>query len=170
MFLKVIGGIQIAVSSYLIGVKWASSLKHRVDDIREVEKVLEQLENEISFYSNILEEAFLKISKNTGKRITNILKDMAKNLKLMPSNIAWEMAIKDNQKDTYLGKEDIEIILSLSNLLGMSDINGQICNIKNIITRLKQQEKKADEIRQKNETLYKNLSVLVGITIIILLL
>ena len=170
MYLKIIGGVQIAVSSYLLGTKWASTLKYRVDDIREFEQILEQLENEISFYSNILEEAFFKISKKTSKRISNVLLAMSKNLKAMPSNVAWEMAIKSNLKDIYLKKEDIEIVLSLSNLLGMSDVNGQIYNIKNIIARLKQQEKKAEEIRQKNEALYKNLSILVGVAIIILLL
>ena len=37
-------------------------------------------------------------------------------------------------------------------------------------TLLKKQEIKAYEVRQKNETLYKNLGVLVGITITILLM
>lgn len=170
MFLKIVGGIQIVLSCYLIGLKCASSLKNRVDDIREFEQVLEQLENEISFYSNILEDAFSKISNNTSKRITKILNDMSTNLRTKPSNIAWEMAIKENYQNTYLAKEDIEIILSLSNLLGMSDVDGQISNIKNIIGRLKKQEIKAYEVRQKNETLYKNLGVLVGITITILLM
>lgn len=170
MLFKVIGSSLIAISSYLMGQKWAGVLKKRVEDIREFEQVLEQLENEISFYSNILEDAFLKISKNTTPRIRCILEDMSFNLKDKPSNKAWDAAIKNNYKNTYLSGEDLKIILSLSNLLGISDTDGQIYNIKNIITRLKHQESKAEEVRSKNEVLFKNLSVLLGITIIILLL
>ncbi len=170
MLLKVFGGILIGVSSYLIGVLWANTLKNRVEDIRGFENALKQLENEISFYSNILSEAFSKISENANQRISGILKDMSKNLKTKSSNIAWREAIKDNYKNTYLDGEDINIILSLANLLGVSDVKGQVYNIKNIVIKLQNQEKKAESLRQKNESLFKNLSILLGATIIIILL
>lgn len=170
MILKVLGGVLIVLSSYLIGLWWANTLKNRVEDIRGFLQALKELQNEISFYSNILSEAFLKISNNANHRISNILKDMSKNLKTKSSNIAWREAMKANYKNTYLESEDINIILSLGNLLGVSDVKGQICNIKNVVAKLQNQEKKAQEIRQKNEALFKNLSILLGATIIILLL
>lgn len=170
MILKIVGGILIVLSSYLIGVWWANTLKNRVEDIRAFEQALKELKNEISFYSNILSEAFSKIAHNANYRISGILKDMSQNLKTKPSNIAWREAIKANYKNTYLESEDINIILTLANLLGVSDVKGQICNIENVLLKLQNQEKKAEMLRQKNETLFKNLSILLGATIIILLL
>ena len=170
MVLKILGGVLIGLSSYFIGVWWANNLKNRVEDIREFEQVLKELQNEISFYSNVLSEAFLKISENASSRLHGILKDMSENLKTKSSSSAWRKAIRDNYKNTYLESEDINIILSLSNLLGTSDVKGQVCNIKNIVMKLENQEKKAETLRKKNEPLFKNLSILVGVTIIILLL
>ena len=50
MILKILGGILIVSSSYLIGVWWANTLKNRVEDIRELQQALKELQNEISFY------------------------------------------------------------------------------------------------------------------------
>ena len=170
MLFKILGGVLIGLSSYLIGAWWAGTLKNRVEDIREFQSMLKQLENEISFYSNILSEAFSKIADNASYRISGILKDMSENLKTKSGNVAWREAIGANYKNTYLDSEDIKILLSLSNLLGVSDTAGQICNIKNVIAKLENQEKKAESLRLKNGPLFKNLSILLGVTIIILLL
>jgi len=170
MWCKVIGSVLISSASFMIGIWWSGTLKNRVEDIQELEKVLEQLLNEISFYSNVLQDAFLKIAKNTNKRISGIITSMADNLKRYSANKAWAIAIGDNYKNTYLSGEDIDVLLSLGDLLGTSDIDGQIGNIKNVITRLSHQESKAQDVRRKNELLFRNLSILLGMTIVILLL
>lgn len=170
MWCKIIGSVLIGVSSYAIGVWWSGTLRNRVEDIRDLEQVLEELANEISFYSNVLGDAFMKIAKSSGKRISGILMSMADNIKTNPGRKAWAIAVGNNYKSTYLLGEDIDVLLSLGDILGTSDIDGQVGHIKNVIARLANQESKAEDERRQNEQLFKKLSMLLGLTIVILLL
>jgi len=54
-------------------------------------------------------------------------------------------------------------------MLGSSDVEGQIKNIRLTINQLKLQEQKAEELRAKNEAMYRNLGILGGLAIIIIL-
>jgi len=73
---------------------------------------------------------------------------------------AWAKAVKENIKNTSLNKEDEEIIISFGKMLGSSDVEGQIKNIRLTINQLKLQEQKAEELRAKNEAMYRNLGYL----------
>lgn len=170
MWCKVIGSVLICLSSYAVGVWWSGTLKNRVEDIRNLEQVLEELANEISFYSSVLGDAFMKIAKSSGSRVSGILMSMGYNLKMYSGKKAWAIAIGDNYKSTYLSNEDIDVLLSLGDILGMSDVDGQVGHIKNVIARLANQESKAEDARKQNEQLFRKLSMLLGLTIVILLL
>ena len=170
MWCKIIGSVLIGVSSYAIGIWWSGTLRNRVEDIRDLEQVLQELINEISFYSNILQDAFTKIAKGSKSRISCILTCMADNLNMYSGKKAWMLAVGDNYKSTYLSNEDIDVLLSLGDILGTSDTDGQVGHIKNIIARLVNQESKAEDTRKRNEELFCKLSILLGLTIVILLL
>ena len=141
-----------------------------MDDIRDLEQVLQELINEISFYSSVLQDAFTKIARCQGNRISGILTSMADNLGTHSGKKAWAIAIGNNYKSTYLSNEDIDVLLMLGDILGTSDVDGQVGHIKNIIARLANQECKAEDVRKRNEQLFCKLSVLLGLTIIIILL
>ena len=68
-----------------------------------------------------------------------------------------------------MNSEDEEILISFGKLLGSSDTEGQIKNIRLTLNQLKMQEEKAEELRKKNESMYRNLGVLGGLAIIIIL-
>lgn len=80
------------------------------------------------------------------------------------------MAVKENIKKTALKKEDEAIVLSFGKMLGASDLEGQISNIRLTLTQLKMQEEKAEEEKEKNKTMYMNLGVLGGLAIVIILI
>ena len=112
----------------------------------------------------------MKIAKSSDNRVSGILTSMADNLKMYSGKKAWAIAIGDNYKSTYLSNEDIDVLLSLGDMLGMSDVAGQVGHIKNVIARLVNQESKAEDVRKRNEQLFRKLSILLGLTIVILLL
>ena len=80
---------------------------------------------------------------------------------------AWKDAVKLNIDATSFDKEDEKVIISFGKMLGSSDLEGQIKNIRLTLNQLKLQEQKAEEFR-KNEAMYRNLGIL-GIAIIIIL-
>ncbi|NMB34154.1 MAG: stage III sporulation protein AB [Clostridium sp.] len=172
MTLKIIGSIIVLLSSSLLGYIYSKRSSDRPKDLRAIQGLLQMLENEMSFLSNVLTEAFTKIYQYNDEDVTIFFEDT---VKIINSDIgvnaceAWEKAVKGNLGRTSLNNEDEKILLSFGKMLGKSDIEGQIKNIRLTLNQLGMQERKAEELRKKNESMYKSLGILGGLAIIILL-
>ena len=80
------------------------------------------------------------------------------------------MIIPLEETKTNLASEDIEVLKGLSPLLGKVDLEGQAREITLVDTFLDTQLEKAEEMCRKNNKLYKNLGVTVGIAIAIIMI
>jgi stage III sporulation protein AB len=118
-----------------------------------------------------LADAFKRIYKTSSIEAAVIFKDAATYLEVngTTADIAWEKAIEENYQKLALNKEDKAILMNFGKMLGKSDLEGQINNIKLISSQLKLQELKAEEMRTKNEKMYRSLGVLSGMAIVIIL-
>ena len=83
------------------------------------------------------------------------------------ANVSLEEAI--NESKNYLNDEDKEAFLSLSKMLGMTDIDGQVSQIEITQSYIDRQIKLAEEEKNKNQKLYQKLGVIIGISIVIIL-
>lgn len=170
MLLKIVGSLIVLVSSSLLGYSHAKTYAKRPQELKILQSLLQIFENEISFLSNVLEEAFLKVHKCTDSSVSVFFGAAVKNLNEgFCADEAWTKAVKDNISKTNLNSEDENIIISFGKMLGSSDLEGQIKNIRLTVNHLKIQEQKAEDMKVKNEGMYKNLGVLGGLAIIILL-
>jgi len=173
MILKIIGSMLIITASSFIGFIYSRECAKRPQQLREIQGMLQILENEISFLSNLLADAFEKAYKSNRDATSLIFKSAFENLcdnKGYNAQEAWELAVRDNIKKTSLNEEDEQILMSFGKMLGNSDVEGQVSNIRLTINQLKMQELKAEETRKKNESMYRALGVLGGIASVILLL
>ncbi|MFS8541749.1 MAG: stage III sporulation protein AB, partial [Tissierellales bacterium] len=73
-------------------------------------------------------------------------------------------------EELNLKEEDIELFLSLGRLLGTSDRTDQEKNFKLILNQIEILINEAKLEKDKNEKMYKNLGILAGIAIVIILL
>lgn len=81
---------------------------------------------------------------------------------------AWKIALQKtnlNFKD-----EDIKALENLEKLLGKTDIDGQLSRIEVTQKFLDEQIIKAEEEQLKNEKLFKSLSIITGLAIVIILI
>ncbi|MCX7747493.1 MAG: stage III sporulation protein SpoIIIAB [Clostridia bacterium] len=173
MLLKIVGSILVICASSFLGFIVSKDYKDRPGDLRCLQGLLQIFENEISFLSSLLVEAFEKVSLSSGHRTGIFFHSTAVLLKSenqYTAGEAWEMAVRENVKKTSLNKEDEEILVSFGKLLGNSDIEGQLKNIKLTVSQLKMQEQKAEELRKKNQSMYEKLGILLGIAIVIVLI
>ena len=90
--------------------------------------------------------------------------------KSISASEAWQRAVTENIGKTALTKEDAEVLLDFGKMLGSSDLEGQIKNIRLTQTKLGIQEKKAEESRRRNERMYQSLGILGGIAVVIALI
>lgn len=173
MLLKLIGSLMVICASSLIGCALAKDLKARKQELRQLQGQICMLENEIRYMSNPLADAFEKIAEsNSGKTAAIFQKaaEIMKNEAGASASDAWKRAVEACISHTSLNKEDEKIIKSFANMLGGSDTEGQLKNIRNFIGMLERQQKNADERCSSTAPVYRKLGVLFGITIVILLL
>lgn len=173
MFLKILGSFIVLAASSMMGFAMARDCARRPQQLRELQGILQMFENEITYLSNVLSEAFEKICLVSSSETTVFLKETIKNIKHGPVNNtyeAWEKAVRENIRKTALNKEDEKTLISFGKMLGNSDLEGQIKNIRLTMNQLRMQEEKAEESRKKNESMFKNLGILGGLAVVIILM
>jgi stage III sporulation protein AB len=172
MLLKIFGSCLVIAASSIIGFMFSRDCARRPQDLRMLQGLLQMFENEISFLSNVLIESFEKIYRTNKCEVANIFKDTVNILKSdggLTAGGAWENSVRRNIRKTALNNEDEEILISFGKILGKSDIEGQIKNIRLTMNQLKIQEQKAEDGRKKNEAMFRNLGILGGLALVIIL-
>jgi len=172
MFLKLIGSILVITASSLLGFIISSDYGRRPSQLRTIKTMLQVFENEICFMSSILHEALEKAGKAGDNEAALIFTRASENMRkgtFSSTERAWAEAVKYCMPRTALDKEDEEILVSFGKILGTTDIEGQVKNIRLLISHLEIQEKKAEESRKRNEALFRNLGILGGFAIVIIL-
>lgn len=170
MIIKFIGAAILIGATSLIGFLMAAECSKRPRALRELQSMLQMLENEISYLSNLLSEAFNRIYDGANFNTAIIFREAAKYLGTdgYTADLAWEKAIVENYGKLSLNSEDKTILLAFGKMLGNSDLEGQLNNIRLISSQLKLQEIKAEEMKKKNEKMYRSLGVLSGLAIAII--
>lgn len=172
MFLKITGLLLVMAASTLIGFKAAQSIEGRLKDLRDIGIALQILEREMVFLAKPLPEALLSASK-IKSNVSTLFKECGEMLSSKMGfciSDAWDACINKNFMNTFLNEDDKQILLNLGKSLGSYDIQNQTQNIRLIISQLLIQEKKAEEAILKSAKMYKNLGVLAGAAIVIVLL
>jgi stage III sporulation protein AB len=173
IMLKLIGSFIVIVAASLIGFSYATVYSHRVKHIREIQYALNMLESEIIYTSTPLIDALISIAGKSSENIATLLTKMAELLrdKRIDSVFgAFDEAYKQTKSELYFEKEEVDIIASFMQSLGNSDIEGQKKNFNITIKKLEGFEKKAEEMKAKNEKLFRYLGVCSGVLIVIILI
>lgn len=170
---KFIGCIFLILSSSGLGYIFGTRFSARVRELKLLKMSLQMLETEIVYSNTPLPDAFEITSQKSSAPIKYIFKSVSLKLKEKLYGTvgeAFEISLNDLKDKMSISKEDIEILKTFGYSIGNSDTEGQIKSFKMIIKQLEAQEIKAEESRNKNEKMYKNLGFLAGLAISILLL
>lgn len=173
MLFKIAGSVIVILSCTFLGFVLSTDCRRRPRQLRELQSMLQMFENQINYLSDVIAEAFERISR-IGCSDTCIFfsrtVEILKEKKTVSASQAWEEAVRQNIKKTSLNREDEEVLIAFGKILGSSDLEGQIKNIRLTLGQLKLQEGKAEESRNRNENMYRSLGILGGIAVVIVLL
>lgn len=151
-----------------IGILMAKKYSNRVKDLKEMRKALNFFEDKIKFTYEPIPDVFEEISSKVNENIGEIFKSSANLMQNESAGVSWEKAV-DNA-NTNFTKEDNEIIKGLAKMLGKTDIDGQVSEIRLTNKFIDVQIKDAENEKNRNEKLYKTLGVTVGLAIVIVLI
>lgn len=155
------------LATYL-GNSKANQYVNRLKELVSIKSALNILENKIKFTQSPLEEIFKNISENCSeKNIKNIFQVLAMK---QGTNIhkSWEITIE--LMESNLNTDDKKILIDMGKILGTTDVDGQVSNIKITSSFIDRQIEKAEQEKNKNVKLFRTLGIVSGLTIIIILI
>jgi stage III sporulation protein AB len=97
----------------------------------------------------------------------NLCRELLANQTDFPT--AWKMAIERSSGKTNLNHHDTSYLLSLSGIIGSSDVDGQLSAISMVEELLRRQRAEAQEAKEKKGKLYRSLGALAGAGMVIIL-
>ena len=166
--IKTIILIIIFSTSSAIGIAISKKYSNRVQNLKEIKSALNIFETKIKFTYEPIPEIFKEISQNTYKSVSEVFLTASNKMKEMSAGNAWNEAIDNSNIE--ITKEDKNVLKGLSKLLGKTNIEGQISEIKLTTKFLDKQIETAEKQKEKNEKLYKTLGMTIGLAIVILLI
>lgn len=166
--IKTIILIIIFSTSSAIGIVISKKYSNRVQNLKEIKSALNIFETKIKFTYEPIPEIFKEISQNTYKSVSEVFEAASNKMKEMSAGDAWNEAIDNSNIE--ITKEDKNVLKGLSKLLGKTNIEGQISEIKLTTKFLDKQIETAERQKEKNEKLYKTLGMTIGLAIVILLI
>ena len=160
------------LSTYL-GIIISDRFKKRVIQLKEVQKSIMHLENEILFNNTNLPEALFMIGKKVNSPISEILIKVAdKLLKGLSDNImdAFKEEYLYEKENLFLLKDDYNVIDDFLQSLGDTNLENQEKVFKLINKRISLSIVDAEEESKKNSKVYKSLGFCIGSMIAIFLI
>lgn len=176
IILKVVCLATILIICVGIGFNISAKYTSRVNGLKKMLRALNIFEEKIKFtyepIPNIFEELGdnFSNSKNDNKNdyVGEIFSRASVNMRTMQAGEAWENAI--DSVNTNFTKEDINIIKGLAKMLGKTDLDGQVSEIRLTKQFINTKIEEAEIERQKNSKLYKTLGATIGLATVILLI
>lgn len=167
-FIKVFLMFLIFLVSLNGGKIIAKKYSNRVNELKEMKNALNMFLTKIRFTYESIPVTFIEIGNNINGVIGKIFITASNKMKEKSAGIAWEESL--DEVETNLQKEDIEIIKRLGRMLGKTDLEGQVSEIKLVQNFLNTQIEIAENERVKNEKLYKTLGGVLGLAIVVILI
>ena len=141
---------------------------NRLKDLKEMRKAFNFFEEKIKFTYEPIPDVFEEISHKVQDNIGGIFRNSSKSMENESAGVAWEKAVDESNNN--FTKEDKDIIKGLAKMLGKTDIDGQVSEIRLTNKFLEVQIKDAENEKNKNEKLYKTLGATVGLALVIILI
>ncbi len=156
----------------IVGNLVSKKYKNRVNELKDFKEFCNILESKIKFTYEPLGEIFEEISDLICEKnnVSLLIKKTASKLKEQDFKSAWIDEIELQKSNFNLKTEDINVIKGLGNMLGKTDMQGQLSEISLTSEFLDTQIQEAEYECKKNEKMYRSLGTIVGLAIVIILI
>ncbi len=173
MLIKIMGAAMILTSAAVLGFMKAEKYRERLRELRNLQVALHMLSSEIRYTATPVPLAFAKIGSRVDKPVSLFFLKCAQLLEENPEeefSQMWRRTIEEHFSETAMESIDLELLLSISSFLGISDQQHQEKQINLILHQLDQVEKEAFEAMHKNQRMWRYLGVIGGLMLVLMLI
>lgn len=172
-FRKIVGAILIFLATGAYGFGMSSKFKRQLNELKEIEKMLILLKGEIACLKTPLPEALKRIAARlkapVGKILTAVyeryLEDEKNSLPFI-----WETEWKDKETAFHLTQKELDQISSFGTCMGLADAATQLATVDMHLRETEREIQELEEVVPGKSRLYRNLSILCGMMIVLILL
>lgn len=172
--LKLIGALIVVVGTTSYGFYRSSLYTKRVEQLKQLIYALNRLRSDIQYNLTPLPDAFRQLSLSIKPPFNDFFKQL--HLKLEQDRTTssfeqiWSIELEKLQYESELLPQQIDILVQLGAVLGISDSEDQYQHLQHALERLSIEEEIAVEEQGKYASLWRNLGALVGVALVILLI
>lgn len=170
--LKILSLIAIVLGTTGIGALYGESLKKRLNQLYEMDRIMLSICNEITYLMTPLPEMFENISKDTTAEFSELFKRIAIRIKGRDVDDifqAYKGIREDLMSEFYFNNDDVKIIDGFFRNLGDRDVNGEKNTIEYWRMKMKGVIKESEEKLKRDYKLVTSLSIAMGLVIVIIL-
>lgn len=166
--IKIIIYTFIFLTTSAIGILKSKKYVYRVEELKDFKSALNIFKTKLKFTCETIPEIFNQISERLDSNTGDIFKLASYKMQKETACNAWSTAIEIG--DLNITSEDKLILKNLSNLLGETDIEGQVNQVELTSNFIEEQIIKAEREKEKNERLFRTLGMTIGLAIVIILM
>lgn len=173
LFIKVVSLLLIVGLSSLIGNVISRRFKTRVKVLEDIGVALDMFETRVKYTYDTVADNFKFIAQNMSTDASIIFEDTANKINEnnnISAGDAFRETVDSEAVFLELDKEDIEVLKGLGASLGQTDLEGQVKNIILIKSLLAKRLEEAQNYKDKNYKLAKNMGIFAGLVIMLILL
>lgn len=170
--LNMLGAVLILLASTMIGFYRARQYALRPKQLRELIAALQRLLTEINYGLTPLPEAMDKMAAQTKEPVRTLFLHAGNRMEGPHGQTArdsLQSGIEQAWAKSAMKEDEREVMLQLSYSLGTSDRQDQTKHISLAIQQLMHEESRAQADQMKYERMSRNLGMLVGALIVILI-
>lgn len=171
--MKIIGCILVIVSSASIGFFFSNEMKYRIDNLKELKKLILLLRGDIRYANTPLPEAIAAITRRQSGSYNDFFLYVSKKLGELSGQTfseIWKEAVLLKLSDTSLTKKDKLQLAQLGENLGYLDKDMQMNTFDLFLSQLEEEIKDLSKTVKEKAYLYNTLGILAGVFIIIIMI
>lgn len=168
MFFRIISSVIFSIAGGIAGFYFSERIKNQLELCHIIQRMLSDSKVMIRCYANDVYSLVAELKKNISFNKLTFLNDISESYNPEENfHTMWSAAV-NLQKDI---PDDIrKILYDFGDIVGKSDIEGQISSIDSIIESMVIIEKNYSEIYSQKSRLYRSVGLLFGIMIGILII
>lgn len=171
--MKIIGCILVIASSTGMGFFFSSEMRCRIDDLKELRKLIGLLRGDIRYASTPLPEAISSIHRRHSGRFDNFFQYISIRLQelsgLTFSDI-WKSATEKELSNTSLTKKDKLNLIHFGENLGYLDKDMQMNTLDLYLSQLEEEIVDLSKSVREKTYLYNSLGIMAGVFITIIMI
>ncbi len=171
--MKIIGCILVIGSSSGIGFFFSNEMRCRIEDLRELKKLISLLRGDIRYANTPLPEAISTITRRHSGSFDAFFHTVSSKLKELSGNTfaqIWKDAVQKELNNTALSKKDKLHMIQFGESLGYLDKDMQMNTLDQFLSLLEEEIRDSTKSIKERAYLCNTLGIMAGIFITIIMI